>query len=377
MWDDPVLSLDIRIGIAAFELAVEHELPLAGITALFGHSGSGKTTLLRILAGLERGAEGSIAFNGEVWQATAPLKVFVPTELRNVGYVFQDARLFPHMTVAGNLTYAEQRARRRGNAIDSATVYARFGLKPLMDRHPATLSGGERQRVAIARALLTKPRLLLMDEPLSALDARRKAEILPYISRLPTDFGVPVVYVTHSVDEVAYLADTMVVLSEGSKLAAGPVAETLARLDLGPATGRFEAGVLLEATVVQHDKLYHLTELALGGAALFVPLMDAAPGTGIRLRVRARDVVLAIRRPVEISSRNILSGKILEIVEEPQTAFAETLVEVEGGRLRARLTRQAVAELNLHGGAEVYAMIKSISLAGGVSTVARAVDVDG
>jgi molybdate transport system ATP-binding protein len=374
MSDDPVLSMEIRIAIEAFDLAVKHELPLTGVTALFGHSGSGKTTLLRVFAGLERGAEGRIAFNGEVWQDTSPNRVFLPPEQRAVGYVFQDARLFPHLTVAGNLAFAEQRASGRGEAIERDAVLARFGLEPLLDRHPATLSGGERQRVAIARALLTRPRLLLMDEPLSALDARRRAEILPYIARLPADFGVPVVYVTHAVDEVAYLADSMIVLSEGRKVADGPVAETLARLDLGPATGRFEAGVVLEAIVARHDQVYHLTELVLGRAALFVPLIDAPAGTAVRLRVRARDVALAVRRPEEITSRNILEGKILEIVEEPETAFAETLVDVEGGRIRARVTRQAVAELHLTAGVKVFAVIKSISLAGGVSTVVTAAD---
>lgn len=376
MSDDPVLFIDVRIAIEAFELAVKHELPLTGVTALFGHSGSGKTTLLRAFAGLERGAQGRIAFNGEVWQDTSPSRVFLPPEQRAVGYVFQDARLFPHLTVEGNLAFAEQRASGRGEAIERKAVLARFGLEPLLARHPSTLSGGERQRVAIARALLTRPRLLLMDEPLSALDARRRSEILPYIARLPADFGVPVVYVTHAVDEVAYLADSMIVLSEGRKVADGPVAETLARLDLGPATGRFEAGVVLEASVASHDPVYQLTELVLGQAALFVPLIDAPAGTVVRLRVRARDVALAIRRPEEITSRNILEGKILEIVEESQTAFAETLVDVEGGRIRARITRQAVAELNLTAGVNVFAVIKSISLAGGVSTVVAAADGD-
>ncbi len=376
MSDDPVLFMDVRIAIEAFELTVEHELPLTGVTALFGHSGSGKTTLLRVFAGLERGAKGRVAFNGEVWQKTSPDPFFLPPEQRAVGYVFQDARLFPHLTVAGNLAFAEQRASGRGHPIKRDAVVARFGLEPLLARNPTTLSGGERQRVAIARALVTRPRLLLMDEPLSALDARRRAEILPYIARLPAEFGVPVIYVTHAVDEVAYLADSMIVLSEGRKVADGPVAETLARLDLGPATGRFEAGVVLEASVARHDKAFRLTELALGHAALFVPLIDAPAGTAVRLRVRARDVALAIRRPEEISSRNILEGRILEIVEEPETAFAETLLDVDGGRIRARVTRQAVSDLQLTVGAKVFAVIKSISLAGGVSTLVAAADGD-
>jgi molybdate transport system ATP-binding protein len=208
-----------------------------------------------------------------------------------------------------------------------------------------------------------------MDEPLSALDTPRKAEILPYIARLPEQFGVPVIYVTHSVDEVAYLADDMIVLSKGRKVADGPVGETLARLDLGPATGRFEAGVVLEAIVAGHDAEYRLTELNLGGAPIFVPMIEAAAGARVRLRVRARDVILATRRPEQVSSRNILEGNILEVVEEAETPFAETLVEIPGGLIRARLTRRSVADLGLAPGVPVYALVKSITLAGGITGV--------
>lgn len=369
MLDKPVLSFRFRLRFGDFEVALAHDMALAGIIALFGHSGSGKTTVLRVLSGLEKGADGYVDFDGEAWQAPPPDEVFVPPHARAIGYVFQDARLFPHLTVAGNLAFAEKRARRHPDGTDFETVSDRLDLGSLLDRRTASLSGGERQRVAVARALLTRPRLLLMDEPLSALDSRRKSEILPYIARLPREFGVPVIYVTHSVDEVAYLADTMIVLSNGRKIADGPVAETLARLDLGPATGRFEAGVVLEARVTAHDEAFQLTHLKLGDSSLSVPLIDAAPGTAVRLRIRARDVALATRRPEAISSRNILSGTVLEIAEEAETAFAETLVEVPGGRLRARVTRQAVADLGLVPGGQVFAVIKSISLAGGVTTV--------
>jgi molybdate transport system ATP-binding protein len=247
MSDKPVLSFKFRLRFADFELALAHDMALAGITALFGHSGSGKTTALRVLAGLEDAADGWVSFDGEPWQTPAPENLFVPVHQRAIGYVFQDARLFPHLSVKGNLEFAASRANARTSATDLQTVVGRFDLEELLERRPESLSGGERQRVAVARALLTNPRLMLMDEPMSALDSRRKAEILPYIACLPKDFGVPVIYVTHSVDEVAYLADTMIVLSKGRKVADGPVAETLARLDLGPATGRFEAGVVLDA----------------------------------------------------------------------------------------------------------------------------------
>lgn len=370
MSDKPLLTFRFRLRHGDFEAALAHDVRLAGITALFGHSGSGKTTVLRVLAGLESRAEGSVAFDGEVWQDEEAPRRFAPPHERAVGYVFQDAHLFPHLDVSGNLAFAEARSRQRAPVTDRDTVISRFDLKPLIERKTGSLSGGERQRVAIARALLARPRLLLLDEPLSALDTPRKAEILPYIARLPEEFGVPVIYVTHSVDEVAYLADEMIVLSKGRKVADGPVGETLARLDLGPATGRFEAGVVLNAKVVGHDREYRLTTLELGGAPLEVPLIEADPGRRVRLRLRARDVTLATKRPEELSARNILEGRIVEILEEPETTYAETLVEVPGGLIRARLTRRSVADLGLAPGNTVFALVKSISLVGGI-TAAR------
>ncbi|KUO54271.1 MAG: hypothetical protein APF80_06180 [Alphaproteobacteria bacterium BRH_c36] len=369
MSDDAVLSFRFRLSHGAFQVALAHDMRLAGITALFGHSGSGKTTVLRVLAGLESRADGHIAFDGAVWQGEQPRRSFVPPHERAVGYVFQDARLFPHLTVAGNLAFAESRSRNRAAVSNFETVVGRFDLEPLLERRPESLSGGELQRVAVARALLARPRLLLMDEPLSALDTPRKAEILPYIARLPEQFGVPVIYVTHSVDEVAYLADEMIVLSKGRKVADGPVGETLARLDLGPATGRFEAGVVLKATVVGHDTEYRLTRLDLGGAQIEVPMLDAAPGARVRMRLRARDVILATKRPEQLSSRNIIEGRIVEVVEEPSTPFAETLVEIPGGLIRARLTRRSVADLGIAPGVAVFALVKSISLVGGIIAV--------
>ncbi|MCH9806212.1 MAG: molybdenum ABC transporter ATP-binding protein [Alphaproteobacteria bacterium] len=369
MSDNPVLSFRFRLRFEDFEVALAHDMRLVGITALFGHSGSGKSSTLRVLAGLETEADGTISFDGEPWQSPAPDNVFIPPHQRCVGFVFQDAALFPHLSVAGNLAYAESRACQRQNTTDLAKVVDRLDLEPLLQRHPTSLSGGERQRVALGRALLTRPRLMLLDEPMSALDTRRKAEILPYIAGLPAEFGVPVIYVTHSVDEVAYLADTMIVLSKGRKVADGPVAQTLARLDLGPATGRFEAGVVLDARIEGHDREFYLTNLDVGGATLSVPLVDAAIGTPVRLRIRARDVILARVEPKQISSRNVLRGTIQEIAEEPETPFAETLVDVPGGVIRARLTRASVADLELSPGTPVYALIKSISLVGSVAAI--------
>jgi molybdate transport system ATP-binding protein len=335
-------------------------MPLEGITGLFGPSGCGKSTLLRIISGLEQNAEGRIQFGDEVWQDSSQA-IFTAPHKRGIGYVFQDVRLFPHLTVAGNLRYAERRSRSHLNNINLDDVVMALDLGPLMNRRPTSLSGGERQRAAIGRTLLTRPRLLLMDEPLAALDIMRKAEILPYIERLPQMFRVPIIYVTHSIDEVTRLVEQILVLHGGRKVAYGPVAEALERLDLQPITGRFEAGVVLTARVIHHDLKYRLTHLDHHGKCIVMPSADIAVGSEVRLRIRARDVSLATTPPQDISVRNILPGTIVEIVEEADTAFAETLVDVGGAKIRARITRLAVSELALAPGKPVFALIKSIA----------------
>ena len=354
------LALDVRIDYPDFDLDFSHRFELDGITALFGASGSGKSTLLRIVAGLERRSEGRIGFGNETWLDTGR-RIFVSPHRRGVGYVFQDARLFPHLSVEGNLRYAMKRSARIEGLIDTDGVVSALDLGALLPRRPASLSGGERQRVAIGRTLLTRPRLLLMDEPLAALDVRRKADILPYIERLPSTFGVPVIYVTHAIDEVTRLARRMVVLTGGRKVADGSVEEVLERLDLQPATGRFEAGVVLTARIASHDRRFRLTRLDHHGQAIDMPMVDMPPGSEVRLRVRARDVSLATERPGNISVRNILSGIVVRIDEETDTAFAETLVDIGGARLRARITRAAVSELSLAPGSPVFALVKSIA----------------
>jgi len=357
---DRRLSVAARIAFDAFRLEVEHDWPLEGITALFGPSGCGKTTLLRVIAGLERRARGRVACDGVVWQDERG--TFVDAHRRGVGLVFQEARLFPHLSVGGNLRYAERRSRRASRAIGWSDVVETLDLAPLLERRPESLSAGERQRVAIARTLLARPRLLLMDEPLAALDIGRKADILAHVARLPRAFGVPVLYVTHSIDEVAQLADRMLVLGEGKVVADGSVAEVLGRLDLGVATGRFEASTILEARVVGRDERYHLTRLEIGGQALVMPEADFDPGETVRLRLRARDVALATRRPEQVSIRNVLAGRVAEIRIDPGTAFAETSVEIGGAQLRARITREAVDALGLAPGTPVFALIKSIAV---------------
>ncbi|TDQ80666.1 molybdate transport system ATP-binding protein [Dongia mobilis] len=355
------LAFDLGIAFPGFTLDVAHEIPLHGITALFGPSGCGKSTLLRILAGLERQAMGRIDFAGETWQSGPGAKA-MPTHKRGAGYVFQDARLFPHLDVAGNLHFAERRSRHVSSGIDFDQVVSALDLAPLLGRRVTSLSGGERQRVAIGRTLLTRPRLLLMDEPLAALDLKRKAEILPYIERLPVVFGVPAIYVSHDIDEVTRLAHRMMVLRDGRLLAAGPVEDVLERLDL-PANGeRFEPGVALTARIVSHDPHYQLSQLDLDGQHLSVPLVSGPIGSRLRLRIKARDVSIATRRPQDISIRNILAARIVEIVAPVEAAQADLLLEIGNGRhLRARITRASVHELGLAPGFGVFALVKSVT----------------
>ncbi|WP_445679474.1 molybdenum ABC transporter ATP-binding protein [Radicibacter daui] len=367
------LDLDLTLKRGALDLCVRTSLALDGITALFGPSGSGKTSLLRLVAGLEAGGAGRIAFNGAVWQESAA-GTFIAPHRRGVGLVFQEARLFDHLGVEGNLRYAARRAPAGGEApeIRWDDVIAAFDLAPLLPRRVVTLSGGERQRVAIARALLARPSLLLMDEPVSALDLARKSAILPYIAALPRRFGVPVLYVTHALDEVAHLARQMVVMGEGRIAAVGPTAGMLERLDLQPLTGRFEAGSLLEGVVEAEDRALAMLTLRLaGGHRLRLPAAGFAgtgprPGEEVRLRVLARDVSLALAAPEGISIRNILPATVLEVAEEPGP-YAELLLALAPGEgepaahLRARITREALGELGLAVGKPVFALIKSVS----------------
>ena len=367
------LAIDIRLTRDEFSLRFDAELQLEGITAVFGPSGAGKTTLLRVVAGLERGAQGRVALGGELWQDT-DRSVMVPAHARHLGYVFQDGRLFPHLSVEGNLLFAAERAQRRnrggrgregGARIASETsmsaVVRALDLKNLLARKPDTLSGGEVQRVAMGRALLTAPRVMLLDEPLSALDLRRKAEIIPYVERLTGDFGVPVLYVTHNVDEVTRLASSMVLLAEGRMAAMGGVADILERVELWPITGRLEAGSVLEA--IAKETRDGMTSLDVEGETLRVPAIGVAAGTPVHLRVQARDVAVACERPKRLSIRNVLPASVasIEVTESP---FVELLLDVHGQHLRSRITREAVEDLGLREGQPVFALVKSVAFEG-------------
>ena len=353
------ISLACRIDRGAFNLDVDLALPGCGVTALFGHSGSGKTTLLRVLAGLERVAGARVALGDEVWQDDAR-KVFVPTHQRGIGYVFQEASLFPHLSVRANLEFGRKRLNPAERRFDLLAVAELLGIERLLDARPATLSGGERQRAAIARTLLASPRLLLMDEPLAALDMRRKLEILPYLERLHDELALPVVYVSHAADEVARLADHLVVLEEGRVLASGPLAATLARLDLA-ANFQDDAGVMIETTLQAHDD-DGLSHLAFAGGVLLVGQRNAAVGTRVRCRIHARDVSLALERPRGSSITNILPARVDAV--GPSGTPGQVLVRLLVGdtALLARITERSRRELAIAPGCAVWAQVKAVAL---------------
>lgn len=356
------LDVDFQLQRGGFGLALRDRFELDGVTVLFGPNGSGKSLTLRTIAGLEPEAAGRVKFNGEVWQDTTAGKYLQPHR-RPVTLVFQDARLFNHLDVAGNLRFAERRARKDGPAISRDDVIAAFGIAHLLERMPEGLSGGERQRVVMARALLARPSLILMDEPLAALDVQRRAQALNFIEQIPERFSIPLIYVTHQIDEVVRLARRLVLIANGKVEAQGPAAELMARLDLPPFTGRFEAGSLIEARVASHDDSFMLTRVELEpGITMEVPRLDYAPGEHIRLRVRARDVSLALRPPAGISLRNVLPAVVEEVQLEPDTAFAEVRLSVGAQPLRARITRASAHDLKLRPGRKVQALVKASAL---------------
>ncbi len=350
----------MRLGDFALEAA--GEIDTARVTAIFGPSGSGKSTLLRALAGLERSATGRLSLGRDVWLDSAR-GLDLPAHRRPVGYMFQEARLFSHLTGEGNLRYAAKRARRERQVVTFDEVVDALDLEPLLPRRVSGLSGGERQRVALGRTLLAQPRLLLLDEPMSALDASRKMEILPYLEALHPRFGIPTLYVSHSVDEVALLADRILVLAGGRVKAKGRTAEILERLDLGPLADRRGAATVVAARVVRHDPEYHLTWLDLAGQALVVPRRDHfAEGEEACLVIRARDVSLAIRRPQGVSIQNVLAGVVSEVREREESAFADVWVDLGPHRVLARVTRLSLRDLDLAVGSPVFALLKSVSL---------------
>ncbi|MBI5438904.1 MAG: molybdenum ABC transporter ATP-binding protein [Nitrosomonadales bacterium] len=342
-----------------FALRADMQLPGRGITALFGPSGSGKTTLLRCIAGLERAAGGLLRVQDEVWQEGAN---FLPVHRRPLGYVFQEAGLFPHLSVRQNLEYGLKRIPPGQRKVHLEQVVEWLGLNKLIERDsPAGLSGGERQRVAIGRALLTSPRLLLMDEPLSALDAASKREILPYLERLHGELDIPVIYVSHALDEVARLADQLVLMEQGRVIASGALNEVLGRLDL-PTAHLDDAGAVIETTVAAHDEEYHLTRLDFSGGSLWVSRVEREIGSVVRARVLARDVSIATAAPQGSSISNILGARIAEIRDERTDRVNLRLSVGSGQLLLSRITRRSCDHLGLTPGMEVFAQVKSVAL---------------
>jgi molybdate transport system ATP-binding protein len=343
-----------------FTLDVDLDLPGKGVTALFGPSGCGKTTLLRCIAGLMRAAHGRLSVHGTVWQDALH---FVPTHQRPLGYVFQEANLFAHLNVQRNLLYGQARVPASERRIELNTVVDLLGLAHLLERMPQGLSGGERQRVAIARALLTSPRLLLMDEPLAALDVARKKEFLPYLERLHDELDIPVLYVSHAPDEVARLADHLVVMQDGRAVASGPLTETLARLDLPIHLGE-DAGVVLRARVVERDTAWHLARVEFAGGSLWVRDAGLPIGHAVRVRILARDVSIALG-PVEgISIQNCLAASVEQMADDYHPALSLLRLRAGESPLLARLTRRSAAALHLEPGKPVLAQIKAVALVG-------------
>jgi molybdate transport system ATP-binding protein len=353
------LEVDVSHTLGRFALEARFTAE-GGLTALFGRSGAGKTSLVNIIGGLLRPDRAKIVIDGRVLIDTAR-RVFVPRHRRRIGYVFQEPRLFPHLTVRQNLLYGRWFTPAVERRESFERVVELLGIAPLLQRGPALLSGGEKHRVAIGRALLASPHLLLMDEPLASLDEPRRAEILPYIERLRDERNIPIIYVSHSVPEIARLATTMVLLSEGKVAAVGAVSEIMGRVDLFPLTGRYEAGAVLEMRVALHDERYGLTTLRSPAGELRVPRIDAAIGTPLRVRVRARDVMLGLKPPEALSALNVLAGRIVEIGAADGPAV-DVRVDLNGETLLARVTRLTLDRLDLLPGRPVFAIIKTVAI---------------
>lgn len=348
-----------------FSLDVSLQLPGRGVTAIFGPSGSGKTTLLRCMAGLERAPGGKLSVNGEVWQDDEKADgkgMFKPVHTRSLGYVFQSANLFNHLSVQGNLDFGLRRIPLAERKVSLSQATELLGLETLLHRQPATLSGGERQRVAIARALATSPQLLLMDEPLAALDVERKAEVLPFLERLHTELSIPVLYVSHAPDEVARLADHLVLLSAGKVTASGPTRELMTRLDLPLAHGD-AAAAIIDAVVTRVEPAYHLShaEFSGGQVSLLNPLLKL--GQRVRVRVQARDVSLTLTRQEGTSVLNIFAATVTSIsADSPGQAMLA--LDVGGSTLLARITQKSLEALDLQPGSPVFAQVKGVAVLG-------------
>ncbi len=342
-----------------FNLDAEGSLPASGVSALFGVSGCGKTTVLRSIAGLEPRISGHLVVNGECW-FDSELEVSIAAHRRGVGYVFQETALFTHLSVQQNLLYGWHRTPRKKRRSQPVHIIEMLGLEPLLQRGTVDLSGGERQRVAIGRALLNSPRLLLMDEPLSALDRSRKQEILPYLERLHGEAEIPIIYVTHDLEELVGVADHLSLMEAGCISQSGPIEDMLVNTGLSIALDE-NAGALINALVEQHDEQFNLTRLSFPGGSLIVGRIDKAIGTPVRLRIHAKDVSLAEEHPGPTSILNILPAKVVALTPQGDSRVIVSL-EVGGILLLARITRKSESVLQLRPGKLLFAQIKSVAL---------------
>ncbi len=355
------LSVSLSHCLGDLEVDIAFDAP-PGVTALFGHSGAGKTTVVNAVAGLLRPDGGRVSVEDWVLFDTEK-RHWLPPHRRRLGYIFQEARLFPHLTVRQNLLFGRWFAPRAAQTAKPERIIDMLGIGPLLNRRPGGLSGGEKQRVAIGRALLSAPKLILADEPLAALDAARKEEILPYFERLRDEVEIPILYVSHSMAEVARLATTVVVLDRGKVVRAGPTAAVLSDPSAAPGIGPRELGAVLSARVLCHHA-DGLSELQTDGGRLFLPRIDAAPGSAMRIRIAAQDVILSRTRPEGLSALNMLKGTIADIREGTGPG---TLIRLRLGDqdLLARITRRSANAMGLSPGQACYAIVKTVSVAQG------------
>ena len=360
------IHLQIQLNRSAFMLDVDLQLPGQGITAIFGASGSGKTTLLRAVAGLEKNQQGRIQIGAHIWQDTQQ-GIDLPTWQRPLGYVFQESSLLPHLTVSDNLNFGLKRAlKTSGNAQPDAAKALQasielLGIGNLLQRMPDQLSGGERQRVAIARAIAMQPQLLLMDEPLASLDAARRQEIFPWLSKLRDELKMPMLYVTHSADEVARLADHLVVLDKGNVKAQGPVSTVLTQV-VNPVVVGEDAGALIAGHIGQVDKQWHLSRIDFEGGCVWMRDAGLPVGKAVRIRILARDVSLATFEPQNTSIQNQLLGTIQSITPDAHPSQVMVVLKCGAEEVMARVTKRAVDELGLQVGQTVWAQVKSVAL---------------
>ncbi len=358
-----MLRLSVLKRWAGFTLRAELEAPTPGVVALFGRSGCGKTTVVNIISGLLQPDEGRVELDGVVLTDTRA-RLRVPVERRRIGYVFQDARLFPHLGVLANLRYGMRRAPRAGRAIGLDEVLALLGLEPLLGRRPYQLSGGERQRVALGRALLSQPRLLLLDEPLAALDAARREEVLPYLETLRDRLSIPMVFVSHQLDEVLRLATHVALMDSGEIVASGTLSDISLRPELQAIVGSEAVGAVLDGVVTHVDTGHGMADVQIGTGTLHISVPEARVGAQMRIQLLARDIILATEPPRGLSVRNAVEGVITELSTDLGQAV---LVKVDigaGASVLSRVTRNATEALGLRAGMPVWVLVKAVSARG-------------